>query len=242
LLLDFLENLAEKTETDVTSLFVSPGKTKKTHTIARFLAKHADKEETFGKLEKQAVTAHIQRELSRIDEQARFSREALQLFSASVGADTARIRTELEKLSAFKPGGTFEASDVALLVGAVAEQAIFEALNALGHGDKKQAIRLFHREASGPEGAHPILAMCAWQMRRLLVVREAVDKGIERASDIAAQTKLPPFAVQSMLGAVRNLPMTRIKKGFLMLSDFDTKIKTGTMDPAVALDLFVWKF
>ena len=241
LLLDFLENLVEKTETDVTSLFVSPGKTKKTHPLARFLAKHAT-EEVFGKLEEKAVTAHIRRELALIDAAAGFTHEALRIFIASVGTDTARIRNELGKLATFKPGGTFEAADVLLLVGAVPEHAIFEALDALGRGDKKRALLLFHREASGPEGAHPILAMCAWQARRLLLVREAFDRGIQRVPDVAAETKLPPFAVQKMFGTIGALPLARIKRGLAMLSDFDTELKTGGMDPHVALDLFVWKF
>ncbi|MFZ2299781.1 MAG: DNA polymerase III subunit delta [Candidatus Moraniibacteriota bacterium] len=241
LLLDFLGHFVQKTETEVTLLFVSPGKTKKTHPLARFLAKHAT-EEVLGKLEEKAVTAHIRRELALIDAGAGFTHEALRIFIASVGIDTARIRTELGKLATFKPGGTFEAADVLLLVGAVPENAIFEALDALGRGDKKRALLLFHREASGPEGAHPILAMCAWQARRLLLVREAFDRGIRRVPDVAAETKLPPFAVQKMLGTIGLLPLARIKRGLAMLSDFDTQFKRGAMDPHVALDLFVWKF
>jgi DNA polymerase III delta subunit len=98
------------------------------------------------------------------------------------------------------------------------------------------------REAAGAGGPHSILAMCAWQARRLLLVREALDKGRERAADIAAETKLPPFAVQKMLGTINNFPLARIKKGLGMLSDFDTEFKRGGMDPSVALDLFIWKF
>ncbi len=241
LLLDFLKNFAEKTETEVTLLLVSPGKTKKAHPLARFLAKHADKEEIFEKPEAKDLAAYAKRELDRIDAQASFSREAWLLFLAS-GTDTARIRTELEKLSTFKPGGVFESEDVTALVGAAPENAIFEALDALGRGDRKRAALMLHREASGPEGAYPVLAMCAWQVRRLLQAREALDKGMERVPDIAAHTKLPPFAIQKMLGAVHGLPLTRIKHGLAMLSDFDTQLKQGAMDPGVALDLFVWKF
>jgi DNA polymerase III delta subunit len=101
---------------------------------------------------------------------------------------------------------------------------------------------LFHREASGAEGAHPVLAMCAWQARRLLLVREMRDKGMRHAQDIAAETKLPPFAVEKMLGTIDHFPLARIKKGLSLLSDFDTELKQGGRDPLVALDLFIWKF
>lgn len=242
LLLDFLKRFVEKTDANVALMFVQPGKIKKTHLLAKFLAKHADKEEALEKLEEKNVAAFIKRELALIDERASFSREALQLFIASLGTDSGRIRTELEKLAMFKPAGVFEAEDILLLVGAAPENVIFEALDALGRGDKKRALLLFHREASGAEGAFPILSMCAWQARRLLQVRELFDKGTFRASDIASQTKLPPFAVQKMLGSINNFSTQRIKKGLSMLSQFDTQLKVGGMDPHVALDLFIWKF
>ena len=76
LLLDFLGNFAEKTGTEVTLLLVSPGKTKKAHPLARFLAKYA-REEVFGKLDEKSVAEHIRRELAAIDAEASFSREAL---------------------------------------------------------------------------------------------------------------------------------------------------------------------
>lgn len=242
LLLVFLEKFTEKPETEITLLFVNPGKIKKTHPLTRFLAGHADKEEMFEKPAEKDVAAYIRRELSLIDAEASFSHEALRVFASSLGTDTARIRSELTKLSTFKPSGVFEVSDVALLVGTAPENAIFEALDALGRGDKNRALFLFHREASGTEGAYPILAMCAWQARRLLLVRAAFDRGIRRVQDIALETKLPPFSVQKMIGTIDHFPLARIKKGLSMLSDFDTEFKRGGMDPYVALDLFIWKF
>jgi DNA polymerase-3 subunit delta len=240
--LDFLKDFVKKTESDVTLLFVSPEKIKKTHSLARFLAKHTDKEEVFEKLEERNVGAYIKRALARIDVKASFSREALQLFGLSVGRDTARIETELQKLAAFKQGSVIEREDVELLVSSGSENVIFEALDALGRGDKKKALLLFHREVSGSEGVHPILAMCAWQVRRLLIVRELFDRGMKQPSDIAREAKLPPFVVQKMLGSINNFSTIRIKQGLSLLSQFDTQLKTGGMDPHVALDLFVWKF
>ena len=241
LLLNFLERFVKKTDAETTLLFVNPGKIKKTHPLAKFLVKHADKEETIGKLEEKNVSAHVKKELAAIDEKASFSREALQIFILSMGTSTERIRTELEKLAMYKPGGVFEPEDVRLLVGSTPENVIFEALDALGRGDKKRALLLFHREASSSESAFPLLSMCAWQARRLLQVRELFDRGVRRAGDIASQTKLPPFAVQKMLSTINNFPLSRIKNGLSTLSQFDTQLKTGGMDPLVALDLFIWK-
>lgn len=242
LLLDFLERFIKKTDTEVVLLFVNPGKVKKTHPLAKFLAKHADKEESIEKLEEKNITAHIKRELALIDTEASFSREALQIFILSLGTDTARIRTELAKLATFKPGGVLEVEDIRLFVEPAKEVVIFEALDSLGRGDKKRALLLFHREAAGSEGAYPLLSMCAWQTRRLLLVREMFDRGVRQVPEIVRETKLPPFAVQKMLGTIHNFSLQRIKKGLSLLSQFDTELKVGGMDPLVALDLFIWKF
>lgn len=242
LLLDFLAGFTKKTEARATLFFVHPGKIKKTHPLARFLSKQADKEEILEKPQEKNIIPYIQRELTLLDPEASFSREAIVAFVVALKNNTARIHTELEKLVAFKPGGIFEASDVTLLVGAVSEQVIFEALDVLGRGDRKRALVLFHQEASGKEGAYPVLSMCAWQARRLLLVREVFDQGVERVSDIATRTALAPFVIQKMMGTIKSFPLTRIKQGLSMLSDFDTKCKRGDMDPSVALDLFIWKF
>ena len=223
-------------------MLVHPEKIKKTHILARFLEKSADKTEVFAKLQAQNMPAFIQRELHLIDAQAKFSPSALRIFSDFLGTDTARIVTELEKLAVFKPEGVFEAEDVSLLIASATEENIFLALDALSSGDKKRALLLLRRFAEGAQGAYPVLAMCAWQVRRLLLVREMFDQGIRSVSEIATRTKLPPFAAQKMLRAIQNFPLSRLKRGLSMLSDFDTDLKQGGMDPPVALDLFVWKF
>jgi DNA polymerase III delta subunit len=119
---------------------------------------------------------------------------------------------------------------------------IFHALDALGRGDRKRALFLFRTETEKGEGVYPVLSMCAWQVRRLLLVREAFDKGIRRATDIVSATKLPPFTVQKALSTIEYFPLMRIKNGLTLLSDIDTALKQGKADPETSLDIFVWKF
>ncbi|MDD2766893.1 MAG: DNA polymerase III subunit delta [Candidatus Moranbacteria bacterium] len=240
--LDFLQAFVVKNEKDTTLLFVEPGKIKKTNTLVKFLLKHRDTEEVFTKPEARNMNEYIKTRLSSLDAKAQFSREALSLFIVFLGNNTARIETELEKLSTFKPGGIFEKEDVLLLVGSMAENVIFEALDALAQGNRQKALVLFRQELVGSEGVYPLLGLCAWQVRRFLLVRELYDRGMSQPALIATQIKVPPFVVQKILGVVKHFPMTRIKKGLMLLSDFDTALKQGTLDPLVALDLFVWKF
>lgn len=242
ILLTFLENFVRNEVPEITLLFVHPEKIKKTHKLARFLEKYADKTEVFEKLQDKNIAAFIKKELSIIDADASFSPKALQIFSESVGTDTARIISELGKLATFKQGSVFEVSDVELLISMDVKKNIFTALDALAYGDKKRALLLLRREADSLENTLKTLAMCAWQVRRMAVVREAFDKGAHNVSSIVSQTKLPPFSVQKIFRTIQNFPLSRIKRGLAMLSEFDTELKQGKRDPLVALDLFIWRF
>lgn len=90
--------------------------------------------------------------------------------------------------------------------------------------------------------AYQILSMCAWQVRRLLLIREAFDQGVRNPRDIASRTKLPPFTVQKALPTIQHFSLARMKKGLGLLSEIDTALKQGKANPLVSLDLFVWKF
>lgn len=244
-LLDFIkERSGDDAETVV--VFIEPGKIRKTDKIVAALLKYASKTEAFptiGAKDVSALMKAAEQELSTISPTLRIARPALSALVGLVGDDRARIVSELEKLAAYKGGeGEIGTSDVAALVAGAKESAIFAALDALGRDDRARALLLLDRESEGADGAYPVLSMCAWQMRRMIAVREVYDQGMRRAGDIASATKLAPFAVEKMLGGIGNFPMDRLKRGLAFLSDADTKLKTGGMDPQVALSLFVWKF
>ena len=132
--------------------------------------------------------------------------------------------------------------DVETHLRAPEENNIWNALDALGRSDRKQALLLFRTETEKGDGAYPVLSMCAWQVRRLLLIREAYDKGIRRPADIAVATKLPPFTVQKAMATIEHLSLARLKNVLALLSDIDTALKQGKADPEASLDIFVWRF
>jgi len=241
LFLHFLQEFVSQKQKDVTLLFVEPGKIKKTNALVKFLLKHRDVEEYFSRLDIKNTGEYIKKRLNTLDPQASFSREAWPIFIKFLGNNTARIETELQKLIAYKPGGVFEKEDIFLLVGSVAEDVIFDALNFLIQGKKEKALLLFRKETAKTEGVYKVLSLCAWQVRNLLIVKELFDQKLT-APDIATRAKINFFVVQKMIPVLRSLSMIRIKRGLALLSESDTSIKQGTLDPLVALDMFVWKF
>lgn len=243
ILIQFLKKRVKESEERTILLFVHTGKLKKTHPLASVLLKVADKEEIYDKIQGEEKT-FIQKELKEFNPNVSFAPGALGMFLSVTGSDSARMVSELEKLATFKETGVIEEGDIELLLSSALPEAnaIFTALDTLGRGNKKQALMLLEREARKLEGAFPVLSLCAWQVRRLLLVRDAYDRGVRRSGDIASVTKLPPFVVQKMLATIEHFPLSRIKRGLVLLSDIDTNLKQGKADPNVSLDLFVWKF
>lgn len=223
-------------------LFVHTGKLKKTNPLTKLLLAKMDKEEVCNALEGKKLENFLAKELCTFNPNVTLNPEALRLFLALTEKDAARQMTELEKLATWKGEGVITAPEVEALLSAPEGNNIFNALDALGRGDRKQALFLFRQESEKGEGVFPVLSMCAWQVRRLLLVREAYDRGIRRSGDIVSATKLPPFTVQKALSTIEHFPLPRLTQGLSMLSDIDTNMKQGKANPEASLDIFVWKF
>lgn len=242
LMTGFLKEHATELPEHTILLFVHTGKIKKTQPIFKTLLSKMDKEEVYDALEGAALRNLVTKELAVFNTNVQFDGEALRLFLALTEADTARMMTELEKLATFKSEGMVTKEDVETLLSVPEENNIFNALDALGRGNREQALFLFRKESDKGDGVFPVLSMCAWQVRRLLLVRDAFDRGIRRPADIVSATKLPPFTVQKAMGAIEHFSLSRLKKGLALLSDIDTALKTGKADSETSLDLFIWKF
>lgn len=242
LMMDFLKKHVSALPEHTILLFVETGKIKKTQPLTKTLLSVMDTEELCNPKDNKALQTLISKELAASYDQVQFDPQALALFLTLVADDTAKLMTELEKVATFRGEGIITVADVKLLLTTGVESTVFEALDALGRGDRKRALLLFRQESEKSEGVFPVLSMCAWQVRRLLLVREAFDHGIHRSSDIVPATKLSPFTVQKALAVIEHFPLVRIKKGLTLLSDIDSAWKQGKADSEVSLDLFVWKF
>jgi DNA polymerase III delta subunit len=241
LLISFLQDQVATLPEHTILLFVHTGKLKKTHPVTKVLLKKMDKEEVCTLPEGARLRQFLKTELSRIHDSVTISDRAIEML-LSLSGSTARMLGELEKLVLYKGEGVIEAEDVALLLEVPQETNIWKALDALGRGDREQALLLFRKETKKTDQVYQVLSMCAWQVRRLLLIREAFDQGIRTPGEIASYTKLPPFTVQKALPAIQRFSLARMKKGLGLLSEIDTALKQGKADPLVSLDLFVWKF
>ena len=146
------------------------------------------------------------------------------------------------KCLALESDGVITLAHVTQSITVTREQNVFAALESLTRGDCATATALFRKEETDPDALFALLGLCAWQVRRLIAIKELAEQERMTPQMIAKELKTSPYPIQKTLPLLRRLSMDRLKRALTLLADFDRSTKTGRMRPGVALDLFVWKF
>jgi len=157
----------------------------------------------------------------------------------TVGDNLRLLDQELQKLVTYTAGErAISREDVRLLVPEAAEADIFQMVDALGQGNGRRAIALLHHLLD--DGAAPLylLAMIVRQYRLLLQVKELIGQGL-RLPAIASELKQRDFVVEKMTGQARRYSLPQLEAIYERLLETDLAIKTGQMEPVMALDVLV---
>lgn len=157
----------------------------------------------------------------------------------TVGDNLRLLDQELEKLIAYTAGErAISREDVRLLVPEAQQANIFHMVDALGQGNGRRAIALLHHLLD--DGAAPLylLAMIVRQYRLLLQVKDLIGQGL-RPSAIARELKLRDFVVEKMVRQARRYSLPQLEAIYERLLQTDLAIKTGQMEPIMALDVLV---
>ena len=74
----------------------------------------------------------------------------------------------------------------------------------------------------------------------MFIVKDLSEKG-KRAQEIAKIAKLHPFVVQKSIQIVNKYQKIDLIKKYFLLHKTDCELKTGEIDPKIAIDLLVAK-
>lgn len=150
-----------------------------------------------------------------------------------VGANQQLLYNELEKLLLYDAAITRQTID--LMTDQLPQSTIFQLLEAVFAGNAKQAIRLYQEQRALKVEAPQIVAMLAWQLHILALVKAA---GNRAPADIAKEAKLSPYVVQKSAHIARNLTLRELKTLINRLLEIDLKSKRTNLDTDEALQLY----
>ncbi|HOI97627.1 MAG TPA: DNA polymerase III subunit delta [Candidatus Pacearchaeota archaeon] len=154
--------------------------------------------------------------------------------AAAIGGDLWRMSGEIGKLVHFAGGKAISAADAAKIVSPVAENNIFQTVDAIAAGKKKEALRMVRRHTAA--GDHPLylLAMIAAQFRNLILVKRCPAAG-------ARGLGMHPYVFSKSAALARRFDGARLEKSYGLIWQADFDIKTGKVDAAAGLDFLIAK-
>lgn len=150
------------------------------------------------------------------------------------GQHQLQLKNELDKLLLLGPKISRQA--INQLTDRTPQSTIFELLEAAFSGKITQAQDLYSEQRALKVEPQAILAMLAWQIHTLAIVKTA---GQQTAEQIAKQARLNPFVVRKTIALSRRLTLANIKQLVDQLLEIDVKTKTTALNADEALRLFL---
>lgn len=163
--------------------------------------------------------------------------QAVKKLIATAGNNSWRLINELDKLDLFrlaKNQTQISEADIDEMVESEHDQNIFDFIDALGGRNGKLALKYLQNLLLSGKNENYILSMIVYQFRNMLVVEDLIVSGVQR-NLIAKEAELHPFVVQKTIRVLNNFDLPLLKRIYLRLQQADIDIKTGKIEPKLAL-------
>jgi DNA polymerase-3 subunit delta len=157
-----------------------------------------------------------------------------------IGNDLRRADNELVKLISYVDGARpITEDDVSLLTPYVAEAEIFKMVDALAEGRAGDALAMMHRLLMEKDNdPFKIYGMIVRQFRLLLTAKEFLVGG-GYPNQMGEELHMNPFVAKKMTQQARAFSLSQLEQVYRALLDNDIRMKTGRIEPKLALDLLV---
>jgi DNA polymerase-3 subunit delta len=155
-----------------------------------------------------------------------------------VGNDLWQMTEEIKKLVAFKKGEDIKEKDVEVLISSSVNLDIFKTIDAISTKNKKAAFKFLHQYLKKGEKPGVLFFFVKNQFRNLIQTKDLVEKG-ESIYRIKNKMGLHPFVFEKIIKISQKFTTEELKKTYQKIFNFDSAIKTGKIEPDLALDLFL---
>lgn len=143
-----------------------------------------------------------------------------------VGGDQQLAAQELDKLSNYDQVITRQTID--LLVEPLPQSSVFDLLEAAFAGQSKRVLELYDEQRALKVEPQQIIAMLAWQLHVLALVKVAQGRTTD---EIAREAKLNPFVVRRSQKLAGRLSLSRLRELITMLRTYDERMKSEGIVP-----------
>jgi len=150
------------------------------------------------------------------------------------GLNQQLLSNEIEKLVLYDKNVTRESID--LLSEATPQSTVFQLLEVAFAGNAKRALSIYEELRAQRVEPPQIVAMLAWQLHVLALIKTAGDR---TAVSISAEAKISPYVVQKSQRIAQNLSYLNLKSLILNLLEIDVRSKREALDVDDALQNYL---
>jgi len=231
----FLKNSKRFIDSRDILLFYETKETPRGDPLFKFLKKYAKSQE-FKLLEGENLENWVKKEIENY--KVKINPLALEKLTDYVGNDLWQMANEIGKLASYKKNKKVGEKDVELLVKPKIEPEIFKTIDAIASRNKKQALELIHKHLERGDNPLYLLSMINFQFRNLLTIRDLIEKN-KSPYTLLEETTLHPDVMKKSYSQAQKFKIDELKKIYQKIFQVDLAIKTGRVEPEVALDLLI---
>ena len=154
--------------------------------------------------------------------------------------DIEYIFGEWQKLISYVGQGTITKETIDAVCVFSLETRVFELVKRIASGKSDEALQIYSRMLQSKESPIGILVLIGRQFRVMYQVKYLKAKG-QDMKQIAAQTKMPYFAVKEILEQVRGYSFSGLEALMEACLETDRMIKTGKMEVGQCVELLIMR-
>ncbi|MEF2247284.1 MULTISPECIES: DNA polymerase III subunit delta [unclassified Paenibacillus] len=178
--------------------------------------------------------------IKRAQEQGRsMTEQAAELLQARVGNNMQQLSQEVDKLCLHAGSeGAIDEETVGMLTSVTIEEDVFALVDAIAELRIENALRLYRNLLVRREEPIKIVALIVRQIRMMLQIKE-LEKHHYSPQQMAGQIGQHPYAVKLASEKGRKFTIDRLAGILASLAELDYKMKTGLIDKALGVELFL---
>jgi len=142
---------------------------------------------------------------------------------------------ENEVLFDHKKGIRIELEDVELLVKPKIETDIFQTIDAIAARNKKRALKFIKAHLENGDSPFYLFSMINFQFRNLLIIKDLMERNLSPYS----LSHLHPYVIKKSIPLLEKFRFSELKKIYQKIFQLDLDVKTGKIEPEMALDLLI---
>jgi len=171
----------------------------------------------------------------------RIDEDALDLLVDSLGADIARIATEIEKLALYAGGRSVGVDDIAALVADARAGNIFALVNALARRDRARAFDILDALVREGEYLPLALAFLSTQFRTALAAREAGLKSPQQIQSHFTRLGVPMWGSRAdqIYQTVTRFGKAQLERALRVIYLADYRLRDARPDDRIVMEQFI---